>query len=147
MLHAQTFSHHAVTCSAAVATLEYLDRHHLIERCATIGALFQQRLGTLRGTRGVGDVRGRGLLAGVEFVADTETKRPFDRSLRVAERFTRTAQDEGLIVWPNVGHADGTNGDLAMLAPPFVITEPEIDEIVGRFARALEMTLHQTAGD
>jgi adenosylmethionine-8-amino-7-oxononanoate aminotransferase len=95
----------------------------------------------LRELPGVGDVRGRGLLAGVEFVADTGTKRPFDRSLRVAERFTRTAQDEGLIVWPNVGHADGSSGDLAMIAPPFIISEAEIDEIVTRFGRALERTV------
>ena len=140
LLHAQTFSHHAVTCAAAVATLDYLDRHHLIERCASMGVKLHERLQSLRGLRGVGDVRGRGLLAGVEFVADTGTKRPFDRSLRFAERFTRNAQDEGLIVWPNVGHADGTNGDLVMLAPPFVITEAEIGEIVTRFVRALERT-------
>lgn len=145
LLHAQTFSHHAVTCAAAVATLAYLDRHQLIARCAAVGRTFQARLQILRGLPGVGDVRGRGLLAGVEFVADTSTKEPFDRSLRLAERFTRIAQDEGLIVWPNVGHADGTRGDLAMLAPPFVISDDEIDEIVNRFTRALESTMHQTA--
>jgi adenosylmethionine-8-amino-7-oxononanoate aminotransferase len=141
LLHAQTFSHHAVTCAAAVATLDYLDRHQLIERCASVGRTFHARLQALRGLQGVGDVRGRGLLAGIEFVADTNTKEPFNRSLRFAERFTRIAQDEGLIVWPNVGHADGTNGDLAMLAPPFTIIEAEIDESVERFARALELTL------
>ena len=141
LLHAQTFSHHAVTCAAAVATLDYLDRHDLIARCASIGVKLHERLQALRGLPGVGDVRGRGLLAGVEFVADLKTKEPFDRSLRFAERFTRTAQEEGLIVWPNVGHANGTRGDLVMLAPPFIITEPEIDEIVVRFSRALERTL------
>lgn len=139
LLHAQTFSHHAVTCAAAVATLDYFDRHDLIARCASMGLKLHERLQSLRGWRGVGDVRGRGLLAGVEFVADASTKRPFDRSLRFAERFTRIAQDEGLIVWPNVGHADGTNGDLVMIAPPFIISEAEIDEIVTRFARALEL--------
>ena len=46
-------------------------------------------------------------------------------------------------IWPNVGHADGTSGDLAMLAPPFIVTEDEIDEIVARFSRALELTLPQ----
>ena len=141
LLHAQTFSHHAVTCAAAGATLDYLDRHGLVERCRTIGVTFHQKLQALRKLPGVGDVRGRGLLAGIEFVADTTTKAPFPRSQRLAERFARTAQDEGLTVWPNVGHADGTNGDLAMLAPPFIITENEIDEIVTRFSRSLERTL------
>jgi adenosylmethionine-8-amino-7-oxononanoate aminotransferase len=45
--------------------------------------------------------------------------------------------DAGLVVWPNVGHADGTNGDLAMLAPPFIVTEEQIEEIVSLFTRAL----------
>ena len=137
LVHAQTFSHHAVTCSAAVAALDYIDKHDLMDRCRTIGVTFHEKLRALRELPGVGDVRGKGLLAGVEFVADTATRAPFPRSLKFAERFVRIAQDEGLIVWPNVGHADGTNGDLVMLAPPFIVTEPEIDEIVERFtARA-----------
>ena len=140
LLHAQTFSHHAVTCAAAVATLDYLDEHRLVERCRTTGITFHWKLAALRNLPGVGDVRGRGLLAGIEFVANRETKEPFARSQRFAERFARAAQDEGLTVWPNVGHADGTSGDLAMLAPPFIITEPEIDELVVRFTRALDLT-------
>jgi adenosylmethionine-8-amino-7-oxononanoate aminotransferase len=141
LIHAQTFSHHAVTCAAAVAAQDYVDRHGLVDRCRTIGVSFHRKLQPLRDLPGVGDVRGKGLLAGVEFVADTATRAPFPRSLRFAERFVRTAQDEGLIVWPNVGHADGVNGDLVMLAPPFIVTEAEIDEIGGRFTRALARTM------
>ncbi len=59
------------------------------------------------------------------------------REQKYAERFTQTARDNGLIVWPNTGHADGTNGDLVMLAPPFTITEPQIDELVGLFEKTL----------
>jgi len=145
LAHAQTFSHHAVTCAAAVATLDYIDRHRLVDRCRSVGVAFHERLRSLRDLPGVGDIRGRGLLAGVEFVADVATRAPFPRAMRFAERFTRVAQDEGLIVWPNVGHADGTNGDLAMLAPPFIISEPEIDEIIERFRSALTRTLRETA--
>jgi adenosylmethionine-8-amino-7-oxononanoate aminotransferase len=141
LVHAQTFSHHAVTCSAAVAALDYMDKHGLVERCRKIGATFHEKLRALRDLPCVGDVRGRGLLGGVEFVADLATKAPFPRSHKFAERFVRTAQDEGLVVWPNTGHADGVNGDLVMLAPPFVVTEPEIDEMVERFARALTRTV------
>ena len=144
LVHAQTFSHHAVTCAAALATIEYMDRHKLVDRCRSIGVTFHERLQSLRGLPGVGDVRGRGLLAGVEFVADVTTRAPFPRAVRFAERFTRIAQDEGLIVWPNVGHADGVNGDLAMLAPPFIITEPEINEIIERFRQALARTMRET---
>jgi adenosylmethionine-8-amino-7-oxononanoate aminotransferase len=137
LAHAQTFSHHPVLCSAGVATLRYLREHRLIERAAQMGQVLHQRLGGLRRLPLVGDVRGRGLLAGIEFVADLETREPLPRSAAFAETFTQAALDAGLVVWPNIGHADGRNGDLVMLAPPFVVTEDQIDEIVELFDRAL----------
>src|SRR5919112_894797 len=103
-----------------------------------MGAVLHRRLATLLERPYVGDVRGRGLLAGVEIVADRATREPFPRERGVAEAVTAAALDAGLVVWPNVGHADGTNGDLVMLAPPFVVSEAEIDEIVGRFTTALQ---------
>jgi adenosylmethionine-8-amino-7-oxononanoate aminotransferase len=138
LLHAQTYSHHPVLCAGALAAVRYLQRHKLIERCAAMGQVLHRELQALRGLPSVGDVRGRGLLAGVEFVADPETRAPFPRSRGFAERFTGLALEEGLVVWPNVGQADGTNGDLVMLAPPFSISEAEISELVRRFSRALE---------
>ena len=140
LLHAQTFSHHATLCAAGVATLRYLREHRLIERCAAMGEVFHRRLASLRELPFVGDVRGRGLLAGIEFVADPATRAPFPRSARFAEAFADAALDAGLVVWPSVGQADGANGDLAMLAPPFVVTEDEIDLIVQRFGEALRAT-------
>jgi len=140
LLHAQTFSHHAVTCAAAVATLDYMERHLLVERCAAAAPTFERRLQRLRAIPQVGDVRSRGLLAGVEFVMSRDPRAPFPRSARVAERFTRAAQEAGLIVWPNVGQANGHDGDLVMLAPPFIITEDEMDELVLRFERAARAT-------
>jgi adenosylmethionine-8-amino-7-oxononanoate aminotransferase len=137
LAHAQTFSHHPVLCAAGVATLRHLRERRLIERCAEMGRLLHRRLQALRALPFVGDVRGRGLLAGVEFVADGTTREPLPRSVRFAERFTEAALEEGLVVWPNVGHADGRNGDLAMLAPPFIVTEDQIDEMLELFARAL----------
>lgn len=145
LMHAQTFSHHAVTCAAAVATLDYIATHQLVERCAQMAPTFHRALQRLRGLPGVGDVRAHGLLAGVEFVASPDSRAPFPRSEKVAERFASAAQEAGLIVWPNVGQADGTNGDLAMLAPPFIITEAEIDELVERFTRALRATFASAA--
>jgi len=91
----------------------------------------------------VGDVRGRGLLAGVEFVADVATRAPFPRAARFAESFAAAALEAGLVVWPNVGQTDGVNGDLAMLAPPFIVTEDEIDLIVQRFGVALRATVER----
>ena len=139
--HAQTFSHSPVICAAGLAAIRYIKKHKLVERCARMGDVLHRKLAPLLDLPSVGDIRGLGLLAGIEFVADKKTKRPFPRGLRYAEIFTAAAQDAGLIVWPNVGHADGENGDLVMVAPPFIITEAEIDEIVSRFKTALDKTL------
>lgn len=115
--HAQTFSHHPVLCAGGFATLRYLDEHDLLGRVSRIAPYFHSALSTLRDLPHVGDVRGRGLLAGVEFID------------LPAERFAQAALDAGLVVWPNE--------NIAMLAPPFIITEEEIDELVARFRTAL----------
>ena len=143
LVHAQTFSHHPVSCAAGVATIRYLRKHRLIERCATMGPVFHRKLQELRTLPHVGDVRGRGLLAGVELVEDTSTRVPFPRAARFAETVAAAALDEGLVVWPNVGQANGMDGDLVMLAPPFVIEESEMNEIVDRFGRALDRAVRQ----
>ena len=103
-----------------------------------MGGRLHQALAPLRSHPLVGDIRGRGLLAGIEFVADRETKAPYPRKLKVAERVTDAALKAGLVIWPNVGQADGTNGDLVCLAPPFVVTDAEMDEMIARFGRALD---------
>src|SRR5213592_611326 len=140
-LHAQTFSHHTVACAAGLAAVRQLKQQRLVERCATLGAVLQRRLAALRDLPHVGDVRGRGLLGGIEFVEDKATRAPFPRAARFAETLTEAAQQAGLVVWPNVGHADGTSGDLVMVAPPFIITEQEIDELVQRLTAALEQAV------
>ena len=134
--HAQTFSHHAVSCAAGTATIRYLNEHGLVERCARMGHALHERIEAVATHPGVRAVRGRGLLAGIEFV-DPKTRLPFSRSRHVAESLTRAALDEGLVVWPNVGHADGINGDLILLAPPFVVSEDELDQIVTRLRGAM----------
>ncbi len=109
-----------------------------------MGAVLQKKLSALLDLPFVGDVRGLGLLAGVEFVADKKTKAPFPRAMKFAEAFVAAAQDAGLVLWPNTGHADGENGDLVMFAPPFIVTEAELDEIVARFRLAYAQTVEVT---
>ena len=140
-MHAQTFSHHPVACAAGVAAMHELKAKGLVERCARMGRVLHERLAPLAQLPHVGDVRGRGLLAGIEFVEDKASRAPFPRAARFAESFAEAALEAGLTVWPNVGHADGTSGDLAMIAPPFIITDDEIGEIVSRFTSALERTV------
>jgi adenosylmethionine-8-amino-7-oxononanoate aminotransferase len=139
-LHAQTFSHHATLCAAGVATIKYLRRHGLIERCAAMGPVLHRQLQELRELPWVGDVRGRGLLAGIEFVADKESRRPFPAAARFAESVATHALELGLVVWPNAGQLEDSTGDLIMLAPPFIIDEEQIGEMVMLLRQAIEQT-------
>ena len=108
----------------ALAVLQRLRDGGLVERSAAAGAKLHALLSdALAGIDVVGDVRGRGLFAGIELVADRNTKAPFPRSARAAERVTRAARELGLLVYPSTGCADGTNGDIVLLGPPFIVTE------------------------
>ena len=138
LAHAQTFSHHPVLCAAGLAAVRYLREHALVQRASTMGRVFHDKLAALLDLPHVGDVRGRGMLAGVELVLDRDTRTPFPRKAKVAERFTDAALLAGLMVWPNVAHANGTDGDLIMLAPPFIIEPEQIDELVTRFRTAYD---------
>ena len=142
-LHAQTFSHHPTLCAAGVATIKYLRRHGLIERSAAMGPVLQARLQELLRLPRVGDVRGRGLLAGIEFVEDKASRRPFPATTRFAETVAANALDLGLVIWPNAGQLHDGTGDLAMLAPPFVIDEDQIGEMVTLLRQAIERTTAQ----
>lgn len=137
LLHAQTFSHSPAMCAAGLAAVRHIRKHDLVSRCAAMGRRLHERLEPLRELPHVGDVRGRGLLAGIEFVADKSSRMPFPRGERFTERFQAAAERRGLMVWPNTGHADGVNGDLVVLAPPYIVSDAEIDEIVSRFTKAL----------
>jgi len=143
--HAQTFSHHAVSCAAGTATIRYIRKHQLVDRCARMGAQLHARLAELGELPHVGAIRGRGLLAGIELVDDASTKTPFPRAVHFAESLTRAALDQGLVVWPNIGHANGTDGDLVMLAPPYTVSDDEIDQIVARLGAAIQTTVKQLA--
>jgi len=147
LLHGQTHSFHPVACAAGLATVRQLREDRLIERCAHMGEVFHGKLARLSELPHVGDVRGIGLLAGIEFVEDKGSRTPFPRAAHFAESFYEAALDAGLVVWPNSGQADGMNGDLAMLAPPFTVTERELDQIVSRCAVALDAVVKSlTAG-
>jgi adenosylmethionine-8-amino-7-oxononanoate aminotransferase len=147
--HAQTYSHNPLGAAAALATMRYLDKHSLVERAARMGPALLSKLREAvedsGGAQLVGDVRGIGMLAAVELVADRESKRPFGRALKVAERLVDAALARGLVVWPNVGHANGQDGDLVMIAPAFTISEEEIDELASRLSASLGDLAHQLA--
>jgi adenosylmethionine-8-amino-7-oxononanoate aminotransferase len=128
--HGETFTGHAVIAAAGVATLDYLAAHDLVRRADEMGAILGSKLKALGALPMVGDVRGIGLLWGLELVRDKATKAPFARAQGVSDRVGRECMKRGLLVVTGVGAADGVDGDTICLAPPFVISPAEIDEIV-----------------
>jgi adenosylmethionine-8-amino-7-oxononanoate aminotransferase len=146
-MHAQTYSHNPLAAAAGLAVQTYIDEHDLVSRAARFGTRLGAKLTALAGEASpgaalIGDVRGTGLLWAVEFVADRITKAPFPRERKLAEAIVAAARERGLVLWPNVGHADGKNGDLVMIAPPFTITDAEIDELVDRLRHTLNDAAH-----
>jgi adenosylmethionine-8-amino-7-oxononanoate aminotransferase len=85
----------------------------------------------------VADVRGLGMMIGIELVRDVETLEPFARSARVAERVLEAAREAGLLLYSSVGHVDGLNGDLVMLGPPFCLKDEDATMLVERTAAAI----------
>ena len=136
-VHGFTYSHNPVTAAACLSILDILEREGLVERACVLGETLRARLQPLRGRPHVGDVRGRGLMAGIELVADKASRRPFPRGERKAEALAARALAAGLVVYPSAGVATGTEGDAVLLAPPFVVTATELTEMVAILEGAL----------
>ena len=131
--HSSTYAGHPVCCAVALRTLDVLEREQLVPRVARVGRYLLDRLRTLEDLECVGEVRGLGLMAAVELVADRGTRAAFDPALRIGARITRHAQEAGLML--------RTRGEVVTLAPPFVITEAEIDEMVAILRTAIDKTM------
>lgn len=129
-VHGHTYSQNPLSCAIAGAVIDYLLKHDLISRAAQMGEYFLSALKTLRRHNIVGDVRGRGLFAGIEFVRDQNTKQPFPPQKKLNALIGQRAFAKGLITYPGGGGADGLRGDHLLLAPPFIITHEEMDQIV-----------------
>jgi adenosylmethionine-8-amino-7-oxononanoate aminotransferase len=137
--HGLTYSHHVVGAAAGRAVLRVLRERHLVEAAETQGKRLRAGLEDRLGDHpAAGDIRGLGLMVAVELVADRATKAPFPRRRRVAERAVAAARDLGLLLYSSTGCADGTDGDLVMLGPPLVVTDPEVDELVELTAQSVE---------
>lgn len=141
-VHGFTYSHHAVGAAAAGEVLRILEDERLVEASAAKGDLLLARLRERLGDHPhVGEIRGKGLLLGVELVADRETRAPFPRAEKVTEGVLRAGRAAGVLLYPSTGLADGTNGDAIVLGPPFVTTDGELAEIVDRLATAIDVAL------
>ena len=138
-VHGFTWSHNGVGAAVAHAVLRRLREGDLVQASADKGERLRKQLGfVLADSPVVGDVRGLGLMVGIELVADRSTKAAFPRAEHVTERVVTAARERGLLLYSSTGHVDGRDGDLVMLGPPFVISEQESDLIVERTAAAIE---------
>jgi adenosylmethionine-8-amino-7-oxononanoate aminotransferase len=140
--HGHTYMGHPMACAAGLAVQETIRRDNLLANVATQGALLRRRLGERFGNHPhVGDIRGRGLFQAIELVEERSTKMPFDPARKLNTRVKKAAMARGLMVYPMGGTIDGTRGDHVLLAPPFIVTEDQIGEIVDRLGSAIDDAL------
>ncbi len=128
--HDFTFGGIPISCAIGYAVLEYMTKHNLIAKAAEKGKQLLEQLNSLRDHPSVGDVRGKGLLTGLEFVKNKETKEPFDPSMNFSYQLQDILLQHGLSVYPIHAFLDGIRGDHIQIAPPFIVSSSQIDEIV-----------------
>ena len=137
--HGHTYIGHATAAAAALAVQRVIRRDHLLDAVRRRGRYLEEALQRRFGAHAhVGDIRGRGLFRALELVADRASKVPFAPELRLHARVKAAAMREGLCVYPMGGTIDGARGDHVLLAPPYIIRESELDEVVARLARAID---------
>jgi adenosylmethionine-8-amino-7-oxononanoate aminotransferase len=142
--HGHTYLGHAVACAASLAVQDVIRRDGLLARVREQGAGLRERLERALGAHPqVGDIRGRGLFMGLELVQDRTSKQTFDPALSLHARVKREAMARGLMVYPMGGTIDGRQGDHVLLAPPFIITDDELDQLTERLAGAIDAAIAQ----
>jgi adenosylmethionine-8-amino-7-oxononanoate aminotransferase len=138
-VHGFTYSHAPIGAAVAREVLRLLHEERLVEASADKGerltALLRGHLGEMSA---VGDIRGRGLMVGIELVADRASRRPYPRGARVTEAVVAAARERGVLVYSGTGNANGVDGDTILLGPPFVITDEELQRVAGVVAEAVD---------
>ena len=124
-MHGFTYQSHPVATAAGNAVFDFLEAHDLFKRVAPAGESLHKALLPLEEHPNVGQVRGLGLLQGVEFVKDKSTREPFPKEAAIAEKIRQAALEKNVLTYPTQGCVDGVRGDHILLAPPFIITPQE----------------------
>jgi len=142
--HGHTFMGHAAACAGALAVQRAIRSRSLVQAVRERGKSLEERLRTRFGAHPhVGDIRGRGLLWTLELVRERATKEPFAPDATLHARVKAEAMLRGLTCYPMPGCADGRRGDHVLLAPPYVISEPQLDELVDKLAPAIDAAIVQ----
>jgi adenosylmethionine-8-amino-7-oxononanoate aminotransferase len=136
--HGHTYIGHAAACAGALAVQKRLHEDGVLARVTPLGQALERKLKSAFASHPhVGDIRGRGLFWGLELVQDRATKKPFEPRLRLHARVKRAALEAGLMCYPMGGTIDGAQGDHVLLAPPFILDETQLDELVDKLGKAL----------
>jgi adenosylmethionine-8-amino-7-oxononanoate aminotransferase len=135
--HGFTYQAHPVSTAAGNAVLDYLESHQLFARVSPASEHLRAALAPLAARPHVGDIRGLGLLLGIEFVRDKSSRAPFDPALQIAEKIRAAALEHGVLTYPTQGCVDGLCGDHILLAPPFILTPDESALIAQALTAAL----------
>ena len=142
--HGHTYGGNPISCAVGSKVIDIIEREGLLEQVSYMGSLLLHRLLEELGEHPhVGVVRGRGLLLGVEFVADKASKRPFDAGRDIRSKFSHACLERGLYIYQGGGNVDGQRGDHALLAPPFILNEAQVESIVSTMAEALQAVMAQ----
>jgi len=137
--HGHTYMGHPTACACGLAVQRAIAEDNLLERVQTMGAALEDALLERFGNHPhVGDIRGRGLFRGIEFVADRATKAPFDPGAKLHAHIKREAMDRGLMCYPMGGTVDGERGDHVLLAPPFIIGHDHVEEMADKLSAAVD---------
>jgi adenosylmethionine-8-amino-7-oxononanoate aminotransferase len=137
-VHGFTWSHNALGAAVGSAVLERIREDDMLSRSKGLGERIRADLALgLEDCVAAGDIRGLGLMIGIELVRDRETKEPFARSAKTTERVLAAARSNGLLLYSSTGHVDGTNGDLVMLGPPFCLTDDDVTTLIERTVDAV----------
>jgi len=142
--HGHTYMGHPTACAAALAVQHKIESANLLDNVQKQGGLLDELLHERLGNHAnIGDIRGRGLFRGIELVADRATKKPLDSGLGLNIRIKKHAMDRGLICYPGGGSADGVRGDHVLLAPPFIIDDQQVGDLVSHLGDAIDAALQE----
>jgi len=140
--HGHTYLGHPMAAAAANAVLDVFFDQGVLDQVTPLGQDLQSRLEQAFGQHpNVGDIRGRGLFRGIEFVSDRDTKTPFDPALGLAGKLKKTAQANGLLCYPMAGTIDGRMGDHILLAPPFIMQNDDMDDLLAKLVKTVDDVL------
>jgi adenosylmethionine-8-amino-7-oxononanoate aminotransferase len=138
-MHGFTYQSHPVATAAGNAVFDYLEAHKLFDRVAPAGQALKNALAPVEHHPNVGQVRGLGLLQGIEFVQNKSTREPFPKEAGIAEKIRQATLEKNVLTYPTQGCVDGVRGDHILLAPPFIIASQESQLI----ADAVQYALNQ----